>query len=128
MKFKGDIIIIDPCNVVRSDEDWQLCKWGADMAALGVCQALYIDAGDEYGCKVINADSNEVIGRFCTDSCALIVTYLEDILKYNPEFHDHISWPDSNAVIKGFDGEVVVDTDNFEIVGRGNLNFRTVEE
>lgn len=35
MNFSGDIIIIDPCNVVKNDDDWQLCGFGEDMSKLG---------------------------------------------------------------------------------------------
>lgn len=25
MYFNGDVIITDPCNIVKSDEDWRMC-------------------------------------------------------------------------------------------------------
>lgn len=30
MKFKGDIIITDPCYIIKkdSDDDWSKCGWG----------------------------------------------------------------------------------------------------
>lgn len=128
MVFKGDIIIMDPCNAVKNDEDWQLCKWGTDMSSLGFREYLYIDAGDEYGCKVINIDTDELIGKFCTDSCALVVLYFDELMRYNPDFTDHMEWPDSNTIIKQFDGTIVMDEENLAIVGTGNINFKTVED
>lgn len=129
MRFKGDIIIVDPGNVVKSEEDWQLCQWGKNMGALGFENVLHITSGDEYGCQVLDVDTDKKIGEFCTDSTLLIVTYFEDVLKYNPDFKDHINWPDSNAIIKGFDGEVTatVEQDSFFITGKGNINFKTIE-
>lgn len=29
MKFKGDIIITDPCYIIKKDsDDWDKCGWG----------------------------------------------------------------------------------------------------
>lgn len=29
MKFKGDIIITDPCYIIKEDsDDWSKCGWG----------------------------------------------------------------------------------------------------
>lgn len=29
MKFKGDIIITDPCYIIKEDsDDWNKCGWG----------------------------------------------------------------------------------------------------
>lgn len=37
MKFKGDIIITDPCYIIKKDsEDWRKCDYGDNMAALGL--------------------------------------------------------------------------------------------
>lgn len=32
MKFKGDIIITDPCYIIK--KDWRKCDYGDNMAAL----------------------------------------------------------------------------------------------
>lgn len=130
MEFKGDIIIIDPSYVMGNDDDWYLCGFGKDMSKLGFEHYLYIDMGDEYGNKVVNTDTNELIGKFCTDSCMLVVLDFNELMKYNPKFSDHIKWPNSNTVIKGFNGTVTVcrDTEPYSIVGTGNINFRTVED
>lgn len=34
MKFKGDIIITDPCYIIKDDSeknDWELCNYGENM-------------------------------------------------------------------------------------------------
>lgn len=123
MKFKGDIIILDPCSAVKSDEDWQKSRWGSDMAAVGITEFLYLDCGAD-SCGVVKTESGEILGRFCTDSCALIFVDLAELLRYKPDFRDHERYPDSCTVIRGFDGEVTVEDDCF--VGRGNINFVTV--
>ena len=36
MKFKGDIIITDPCYIIKEDsDDWNKCGWGENMGILG---------------------------------------------------------------------------------------------
>lgn len=128
MKFNGDIIIIDPCNVVKSEDDWEKCRYGEEMSLLGFSNYLYIDAGDEYGCTVINTDTNERIGKFCTDSAVLVVLLFDELLNYNPDFRDHIDYPNSNTLIRNFDGYIEVDEEKFIIFGKGNVNFTTVAE
>ena len=92
------------------------------MESLGFENCICFDEGDEYGNKVINTDTNEVIGSFCTDSSYLVIMYFEDLMNYNPNFSDHIEWPDSNTIIKNFDGELEVVADRqkgeFYIIGR----------
>ncbi|MBQ3665125.1 MAG: hypothetical protein II919_03360 [Lachnospiraceae bacterium] len=92
------------------------------MELLGFENCICFDEGDEYGNKVINTDTNEVIGSFCTDSSYLVIMYFEDLMNYNPNFSDHIEWPDSNTIIKNFDGELEVVADRqkgeFYIIGR----------
>lgn len=48
MKFKGDIIITDPCYIIKKDsEDWRKCDYGDNMAALGLTN--YISESTRYG-------------------------------------------------------------------------------
>lgn len=124
MKFKGDIIILDPCSAVKSNEDWQKCGWGADMAAVGLPDFLYLDAGEDSSC-VVKTDAGEILGRFCTDSAVFILTDFSALLRCNPDFRDHERYPDSCTVIRDFDGEVTIENDRF--VGRGNVNFVTAK-
>lgn len=48
MRFKGDIIITDPCYICKESEyrdnnisDWELCNYGEDMEVLGI-KKLYL--------------------------------------------------------------------------------------
>ena len=38
MKFKGDIIITDPCYIIKeiNSEDWDKCDFGDNMEVLGI--------------------------------------------------------------------------------------------
>lgn len=48
MKFKGDIIITDPCYIIKDDsDDWSKCGWGENMRVLGL--TTYISESTLYG-------------------------------------------------------------------------------
>ena len=48
MKFKGDIIITDPCYIIKKDsEDWRKCDYGDNMEVLGFSN--YISESTIYG-------------------------------------------------------------------------------
>lgn len=54
MKFKGDIIITDPCYIMRRDnrgngnrDDWDRCNYGDNMEVLGI--KTFLTSGTEYG-------------------------------------------------------------------------------
>ena len=36
MKFKGTIIITDPCYITSSHDDWRKCSYGDNMEAFGI--------------------------------------------------------------------------------------------
>ena len=140
MKFKGDIIITDPCYIIRAEhngtkpitlDDWKACDYGDNMEVLGIKNYIY--RGTIYGdwsCTTFNSDTNEEIGEFCADAGLVAVFLLDEVLKYNPDFDYHINRPWTTTLIKDFDGEV-----NFEViydeygepevqvVGKGNINF-----
>lgn len=125
MKFKGDIIITDPCYVCK-DEDWKKCGYGDNMEVLGIKN--YICRGTIYGdwsCTTYNSKTNEEIGQFCADAGLVAVFLLDEVLKYDPDFNYHTEKPWTTTLIKDFDGEVdfeVVD-DEVRVVGKGNIDF-----
>lgn len=131
MYFKGDVIIADPCNIVKSDEEWQLVLADtydrAELDKIGIQNYLSFEAVGESRGFVKDSDSGNTMGEFCTDSCIFCVCLLEDVLAYHPEFDDYEKWPGSCAVIQGFEGEIVLEKREEEIavVGRGNMNFYT---
>lgn len=133
MKFKGDIIITDPCYIMKCDEDWDKCKYGSYMNGLRIKNYMSRDTiyGD-WSCTTYNSDTNEELGEFCADSGLVAVFLLDEVLKYNPDFdwYKERSW--TTTLIKDFDGdiqfEVTTDDDGWQslsVVGRGNINFET---
>ena len=123
MKFKGDLIILDPCSAVKCETDWQACGWGTDMGKLGFTRFLCLEEGADCCRTVRNTDTGELIGRFCTDSAVLVLLDYDELLAYHPDFRDHEKYPDTCTVIRGFDGDVTVENGGF--AGRGSINFVT---
>lgn len=149
MKFKGDIIITDPCYIIRDGtDDWDKCNCGDDMERLGIKNYLCRDTiyGD-WSCTTFNLDTKEKIGEFCADAGMVAVFLLDEVRKYNPEFDWYESRPWTTTLIKDFDGDVRIEVihtegiyendtkyykkgDKWEdnsvvVVGIGNINFET---
>lgn len=152
MKFKGDIIITDPCYIIPNtpeyDRDWEKCSYGEDMEALGFTNCITSDTyyGD-WSCTVYEMifekledpkviyDIGEEIGEFCADAGKVGVFLLDEVLKYNPDFDYHIEKPWTTTLIKDFDGYVDFEfteeydeniddlLSNLIVVGKGNINF-----
>ena len=82
--------------------------------------------------KLSKSDVDGELGNFCADAGLVGVFYLEEILKFNPDFKYPINeygceWA---TVIEDFDGEIeyIVDGNNeAHIKGIGNVNFITVQ-
>lgn len=116
IEFDGDIIITDPCYIIRAehhgtkpltDDDWYACDYGSNMEALGI--NTYITRDTLYGdwsCTTFNTDTNEPIGEFCADAGLVSVFLLDEILKYNPDYDDHIKNKWAATWIKDFKGTV----------------------
>ena len=153
MKFKGDIIITDPCYIMRAEhhgtkpitkDDWVSCEYGENMEVLGIKNYLTRDTiyGD-WSCTTFNTGNNEKLGEFCADAGLVSVFLLDEVLAYNPEFNDHLNKPWTTTLIKDFDGDIEIkvcefsnyDEDNNEevedeevrVIGKGNINFYTTQ-
>lgn len=151
MKFKGDIIITDPCYIIREEyhgtkpitkDDWEACNYGENMEILGIKNYLTEDTiyGD-WSCKTFNKDTGEPIGEFCADAGLVSVFLLDEVLAYNPDFDYHITKPWTTTLIKDFDGDIEIKIINVEykdeetnekttgqevrVIGEGNINFYT---
>lgn len=147
MIFKGDIIITDPCYIIKNDSnDWEKCRYGSDMESLGINTYICRDTlyGD-WSCTTLNLDTKEPIGEFCADAGMVAVFLLDEVLSYNPDFDYHLNRPWTTTWIKDFDGEVNFDVvhtegvyeddtelhskgdewedDSIEVIGKGNINF-----
>lgn len=111
VEFDGDIIITDPCYVIRHDDsygnDWEKCGYGSDMESLGINHYMTRDTiyGD-WSCTTFDTDTKKPIGQFCADAGLVSVFLLDEVLKYNPDFNYHIERPWTTTLIKNFKGSV----------------------
>lgn len=132
MRFEGNVIICDPCSIVKSEEDWfkvlttEEEEIPLNMEVVGIENYMAIDGREENRIIFIDEYGNK-LGEACTDSSFYIVVYLEDILRYNCEFDSYKKWRDTCMLFEGFNGTIDVDKDDNgaikNIVGRGNINF-----
>ena len=184
MRFKGTIVITDPCYLdsdmpksSTSERWWDMVQYGENLEATGIDH--YICESTLYGdwsCNTYKGTFDEVkhvcemwdkyyftffakyndpntkaeektklledyeqyakqfnaeytLGRFCADAGMVCVAYLEDILKFNPNFKQ---WDSEHSwcatIIENFDGNVeykIGENDDAHIVGTGNINFYT---
>lgn len=109
MKFKGDLIITDPGYVAKDQEDWDKCGYGDHMEHLGfqTCLSALVTEGEEDLCGW-STDGKTCYGTFVTDSGVATAFLLEEILKYDPTFDEHLECPENTLWIPGFDGEIFV--------------------
>ena len=113
VEFDGDIIITDPCYIVKrgdkdaDEDDWDRCDYGYSMEELGISH--YMARNTMYGdwsCTTFNSDTKEPIGEFCADVGMVAVFLLDEVLEYNPEFDYHINRPWTTTLVKNFKGSV----------------------
>ena len=185
MKFKGTIVITDPCYLLSglseelNDEYWEGSNCGENLDIFGLTQwisdsTIYGDwscttykgnpkdieeslkdiqqfydkvnelseelfLGYDAAWEFLRKDFQElctkhenkfpVLGRFCADSGMVCVVYLDDVLKFNPNFKQ---WASEHSwyvtIIENFDGNIEYEIDEHDeahIVGTGNINFYT---
>jgi hypothetical protein len=148
MKFKGDIIITDPCYIDTKDNK----LWNGEEVDIfsgdGVDKfgfTNYIWEGTIYGdwscttyelkdkakdlkpLEIKRKHIKGTLGNFCADAGLVGVFLLEEVLKFNPEFDYHIERPWTTTLIKDFDGDIeyIVEDDEAFIKGTGSINFIT---
>lgn len=46
MFFPGDIVITDPCYIVKNSADWSDCGYGQALDALGI--STFLSTGEEW--------------------------------------------------------------------------------
>lgn len=136
--FKGDIIITDPCYIMRAkhhgttpitEDDWEACDYGENMEVFGFTNYLtHSTLYGDWSCTTFNSDTKKPIGEFCADAGMVSVFLLDEVLKYNPDFNYHIEKPWTTTLIKDFDGDICfkkIDEDTLIVKGIGNINFET---
>ena len=132
MKFVGDILLTDPMYIMKKEtgeSDWQDCEYGDKLSSLGI-KKYFTVLGEEIGAKVISDDTNELLGRFCSDSSAISVMLLSEVLVYNPKYLDELNkYPHTGTIIKNFNGDIkaIRSVDSIAFVGKGNVNFHSEE-
>lgn len=142
-EYKGDIIITDPCYILKREDDYDISK----------CPSL-IQRGTIYGdwgCTVFQddiLDKEHTLGEFCADGGEVCVVLAEEVEKYNPEKLKNLgNW--CYTRIPNFDGKVRFEVEeesgvyentnnwhtkgetwkqyNVHVVGRGNINFKSYQ-
>ena len=140
--FNSDIIITDPCYIIPAErpQDWICCDYGEDMFSLGFRHCLCRRTPDgDWFCEVFRGTGRNIwtsldpakkIGTFSADTGKVGVFYLQEILRYNPAFDDHIKKPWCACWIKNFAGTVriISQTDphgdeSMHVIGCGNQTF-----
>jgi len=131
-------------------DDWDYCECGADMEKLGITTSLISSTryGD-WSCTTVQLDNHTdkhpigKLGNFCADAGLVSVFLLDEVLKYNPDYKDHIEKDWTTTLIKDFHGEIMIEEtvqryENEEtgdvgeypvvsVVGKGNINFKTIQ-
>lgn len=170
MEFKGNIVITDPCYIVK-DKDWTgdycmpegftdyicrntICGDWCCVTYKGTPDTNLPTQWDEFysnlkrvyntpGMSIENKKKlNEVYnsfkqtwlsencyGEFSADVGEVCVVYLDEAIKYNPEFETFIKeHPWCVTVIEDFNGEVEEDVKNnsLMLIGTGNKPFFTI--
>lgn len=131
-EFNGDLIITDPCYIMRAkhhgtvpvtEDDWEASAYGTNLEALGIHTYLTRDTiyGD-WSCTTFDDQTGEPIGQFCADAGMVSVIDLQEVLSYNPDFTWHQTKPFTTAWIKDFQGKVW-----FEVVDSSEKNDEDYE-
>lgn len=158
VEFDGDIIITDPCYVMKEHDrstapkwddymcqkdyagmtkqeleaagyfedykklkeaedkweeehpdDWKVCEYGDRMDKLGFTPSSYMTRDTLYGdwsCTTFDLNTKEEIGGFCADAGLVSVFLLDDILRYNSDYSDHLKDNGCATLIQNFKGTV----------------------
>lgn len=142
-----DIIITDPCYIFN-DKQYDKSNGYLNLENIGIKN--YISHSTLYGdwsCTTFNTDTNKEIGQFCADAGMVCVAPLNKVTSLSDEYNNIKDKEWTRTIIKGFTGHVYVDFktdggiydedtpyhnkgdkwtyDYIEIVGEGNINFRT---
>ena len=125
--FEGDIIITDPCYIMKDNKDWDKCDCGDHLELLGIEHFMTRDTiyGD-WSCTVFDLNNkHEELGEFCADAGRVSVILLDDVLRYNPNFNYHTERPWTTTLIRDFKGTVqfVIKEDKYEYDGEPKVEY-----
>lgn len=154
MKFKGTIIITDPCYFVK-EEDWDKEVYvEEDLIHLGFntslcCSTIYGDWScavlqrergenlredleelfEEHNWKGLSgyAKESERVGTFCADAGMVSVILMEDLMRYNPDVVPRLE-PHMATIIEDYDGNIDIYTFLDKHVTLIGDNFYTLQQ
>lgn len=152
MKFKGDIVITDPCYIDTPDDKLWNDKGIEVYDGCGISKygfTNYIWKSTIYGdwsCttfhlkdEAVNKEIQDLtdddiykgnLGKFCADAGLVGVFLLDEVKAFNPDFETPnkygVEWA---TIIKDFDGDIeyIIDDEQAYIKGTGNINFITMQ-
>lgn len=144
MKFKGSILITDPCYLIKKGEDWDNLIFGGsetppDLSSLGMPESLmshtgigdgtwgvyqvddpweYLSAGEEA------LNGIDPIGHFTADAGMSCVVNLDQLLAYDKEGTEEFlrECPHCYTLIEDFSGDITMERVT-EVCGRYNLQL-----
>ena len=143
--FKNqDIIITDPCYIFSYDKT----DGYTDFTSYGMTDYLcHSTLYGDWSCTTFDSDTNKPIGEFCADAGLVCVVPLDAAINANDGYENIKDSDWTRTIIRNFTGHVYADfkteegvyvEDNpyhkkgekysynyLEIVGEGNINFRT---
>ena len=129
MKFKGTIIITDPCYIISGD-DYVRTEYGSKLDMLGFTTYLVEDTGFGDWMNAIIDSKGNTLGEFCADSGQVCVVLADELAAYSPRFSNpRALLPNCYVVIYDFDGDIEIDTSDIDwtvIHGSGNINFHSL--
>lgn len=132
------------------NDDWDYCDCGAKMGKLGFTNSIVTSTryGD-WSCTTVQLDNHNdrhpvgKLGKFCADAGLVGVFLLDEVLKYNPDYKDHLEKDWTTTLIKDFHGEIMIketikkyedeetgevgECSTVSVIGNGNINFETVQ-
>ena len=123
MKFNGSIVIGDPSFFIKNEDDWKACKYGECMNNIGFSDFMTIRFPDDPQ-VVIDKKDGSIIGGICQDSGYIVVVYLEELKKYNPDYEKALFTKENRTIIQDYDGEV--SSERVEVIIDGYKDFDTV--
>ena len=125
MFFSGDIVITDPCYIVKNGADWGNCDYGQALDALGISTFLSTGEADCGGSYVLRGADGTPLGEFCSDSSVVSVIDAGELTAYNPNWTDALG-DNCCTLLRGFCGEVTLSTgEDWAFRGDGSIPFRT---
>jgi len=123
MKFKGTLVITDPCYFI-CDSDWDSVIKNGEYVLnnLPTCPMICRETGfGDWTCSVIDIETDKEIGQFAADAGMVCVTTLENIERYNPQKVQHLKdIPWCCFILPDFNGHAW-----FTVDSKGNIVVHT---